>query len=237
MRTSATLRFPTSGFFHLDACAGSVLTPHDYITNVQKRLGNRVWVGGGQCRCCGNTQKPGATPKPRGSTTLAFTPVVCGMKLADPDITTETRGSHCFAIQASRYFHHRCCSRTQSGPGRVCGLLHCSGSSRSCCTGDIRSLQDGELRQQGINYRPLVWTADGRPHPAVTRTLQYAADIASRRNRQHLSAKSLHRRWKLRNPNRSPASEGSGDRDLDDSETDTAIPDDDDDSVSLASCT
>ena len=34
------------------------------------------------------------------------------------------------------------------------------------------------------------------PHPAVTRTLQYAADIASCRNGQHLSAKSLHRRWK-----------------------------------------
>ena len=32
--------------------------------------------------------------------------------------------------------------------------------------------------------------------PAVTRTLQYAADIASSRNGQHLSAKSLHRRWK-----------------------------------------
>ena len=35
--------------YHVDACAGSVLTPHDNITNVQKRLGNRVWVGGGQC--------------------------------------------------------------------------------------------------------------------------------------------------------------------------------------------
>ena len=40
----------------------------------------------------------------------------------------------------------------------------------------------GELRQQGIQYRPLVWTADGRPYLAVTRTLQYAADIASSRN-------------------------------------------------------
>ena len=54
----------------------------------------------------------------------------------------------------------------------------------------------GELRQQGIHDRPLVWTADGRPHPAVTRTLQYEEDIASNRNGQHLSAKSLHRRWK-----------------------------------------
>ena len=67
--------------FHLDACAGSILTPHDCITNVQKRLGNRVWVGGGQCRCCGsswthswNTEKLAALPKPSEDTTHAFTP-------------------------------------------------------------------------------------------------------------------------------------------------------------------
>ena len=35
---------------------------------------------------------------------------------------------------------------------------------------------------------------DGRPHPAVTRILQHAADIASSRNGQQMSAKSLHRR-------------------------------------------
>ena len=54
----------------------------------------------------------------------------------------------------------------------------------------------GELRQQNVHHLPRVWTADGRPHPAVPRTLQYEADIASSRNGQHLSAKSLHRRWK-----------------------------------------
>ena len=66
---------------HLDTCVGSVLTPHGHIMNVQKRLGNRVWVGGGQCRCAvpswthsWNTQKPAATPKPHEGTTLAFTP-------------------------------------------------------------------------------------------------------------------------------------------------------------------
>ena len=41
-----------------------------------------------------------------------------------------------------------------------------------------------------------VWTADGRPRPAVTRTLQYAADIASCRNGQHMSSQALQRRWK-----------------------------------------
>ena len=51
-------------------------------------------------------------------------------------------------------------------------------------------------RGQGILCRPLVWTADGRPHLAVTRTLQCAADIASSRNGQQMSAKSLQHRWK-----------------------------------------
>ena len=44
--------------YHLDACAGSVLTPHDYITNVQKRLGNRAWTGFGECRWCGSFLDP-----------------------------------------------------------------------------------------------------------------------------------------------------------------------------------
>ena len=32
-----------------------------------------------------------------------------------------------------------------------------------------------ELATAGIVFRPLIWTADGRPHPAAVRTLRYAA--------------------------------------------------------------
>ena len=118
-----------------------------------------------------------------------------------------------------------------------------------------------DLRNQDIHDRLLVWTADGRPQPAVTRTLQHAADIASSRNGQHLSAKILHRRWKheiqiarILQHGQSGSSQasstehcttgdmsplltdgGPGDDDLDDFKTDTAIPDDDDGIVSLAS--
>ena len=35
-----------------DACADSAHTPHDYITDVQKRLGNSAHTGFGQCRLC-----------------------------------------------------------------------------------------------------------------------------------------------------------------------------------------
>ena len=65
----------------------------------------------------------------------------------------------------------------------------------------------GELRQQKIHFRPLVWTADGR-HPAVTRPLQYAADIASTgmgsRCRRNPASQ-----METRNPNRSPTPKGS----------------------------
>ena len=97
---------------------------------------------------------------------------------------------------------------TAAVPGRSAALDVCVASSiAAAARGDAaqaafdRKLthyrnEMGELRQQNIHCRPLVWTADGRPHPAVTRTLQNAADVTSSRNGQHQSAKSLHRRWK-----------------------------------------
>ena len=45
-------------------------------------------------------------------------------------------------------------------------------------------------------YRPLVWTADGRPHPAVTRTLAIAAEMAATRSEQHADGRSLQARWR-----------------------------------------
>ena len=87
--------------YHLDACAGSVLTPNDNITYVLKRLGNRVWVGWQTvpllpfpswthswniAETCSNAD---AT---RGHNACVHA-VVCGMELADPDITAGPRGS------------------------------------------------------------------------------------------------------------------------------------------------
>ena len=72
--------------YHLDACEGSVFTPHDdIITNVQKKLGNRAWTGFGQCRLCGSfldhqlhlsTENFAAPPKPPWDTTHIFTPTL-----------------------------------------------------------------------------------------------------------------------------------------------------------------
>ena len=85
--------------YHLDACAGSVLTPHDYITDVQERLGNsvdRIWRVPLMRLFPGPTvatrRDPAARPKPREDTTHAFTLWYAVNKLADPGVTSEPRG-------------------------------------------------------------------------------------------------------------------------------------------------
>ena len=98
--TCATLRSPTSGFTTWTACAGSVLTPHDYTDqHVQKRI-RQLSLGGGRpvpmlwrsfldpqlehAETCSNAE---ATRRHYACVHVA----VCGMKLEDPGITTEPR--------------------------------------------------------------------------------------------------------------------------------------------------
>ena len=53
-----------------------------------------------------------------------------------------------------------------------------------------------ELAAAGIAFGPMIWTADGRPHPAYIRRLQFAVQIAVTRNGQQASAAALISRWK-----------------------------------------
>ena len=122
--------------------------------------------------------------------------VLGGLLLADPGITTQPRGLTSTQSRLADLF------ATSAVPGRSAALDVCVASpDAAAARGDAAQAafdrhEIPDLRNQGIHCQPLVWTADGRPHPAVTRTLQYAADIASSRNGQQMSAKSLQHRRK-----------------------------------------
>ena len=166
--------------YHLDACAGSVLTPHDYITNVQKILGNRTWTGFGQCRLCGSLLDHQMEHCEICSAARSFPghnacvhAVLGGLKLADdPGITTEPTGLTETQSRPADLFP------TAPVPGRSAALEVCVPSSNvAAARGDAaqaafdRKLSSyrqeiPDLRCQGILYRPLVWTTEGRPHPA-----------------------------------------------------------------------
>ena len=157
--------------YHLDACAGSVLTPHDCITNVQRRLGDRAWTG------------------------------IWRMPLfLEPQLE---HGETCSAAEATRG-HHTCV--------------------RAAVWALLRNAEGSQLRNPGrLIFSPPLLSQDAAPpwmyvspplkqlqpeetmcrrylvansHAAETKFRNCAADIASSRNGQQMSATSLQRGWK-----------------------------------------
>ena len=194
---------------HLDTRSGGVLAASDFVINVQKRLGAVSLASALSCRLCGAELDPQlehsetccVAEATRGHYACVRA-VVNGLKLADPSVTTEPRGLTTLTSRPADIF------TTAAVPGRSAALDVCIASpNAAAAAGDAaqaafsRKLRRyrseiRELRSAGIVFRPLVWTADGRPHPAVTRTLKYAAEIASTRNNQQSSASSLVSRWR-----------------------------------------
>ena len=148
---------------HLDACTGKCPHAAYWIASVQKRLGSGVWMGGGQCRCCGSFLDPqlgrsgacGTAEATRGHCACVHA-VVCGMKLADPGITTEPRGLTASQSRPSDIF------TTAAFPGRSAAVDVCVASFpiANCLTAGMKSQTCGT---RATHCRPLVWTADGRP--------------------------------------------------------------------------
>ena len=59
-------------------------------------------------------------------------------------------------------------------------------AAEAACRRKLRRYRNAipEVAEAGIAFIPMVWTADGRPHHATTRTLGHAADLATRRGGQ-----------------------------------------------------
>ena len=97
-KTCATRTSLTSGSTTWTPAREVFSRPHDFITNVQKRLGNTTWTGFGQRRLCGSFLDPQLEHGETCSTAEATRghygcvhAVLSGLKLADPG-TTEPRG-------------------------------------------------------------------------------------------------------------------------------------------------
>ena len=194
--------------WHLDSRSGSVLSDADYVACVLKRLGARALEGEKLCRVCGSQLDPvlehsetcalGEATRGHYACVRA---VVDGLRLADSNVSTEPQGLTSTMERPADIF------TTAAVPGRSAALDLCIASTNAASArGDaaeaafrrkLRHYRDAipELAEAGIAFRPLVWTADGRPHPAATRTLCYAAGQAAQRGGEGGSAQLL-RRWK-----------------------------------------
>ena len=125
-----------------------------------------------------------------------------GLRLADAGVTTEPRGLTSTQARPADMF------TVAAVPGRRAALDVCVASSNAAAAaGDAaegafrRKLRRyrreiPELGRAGISYRPLVWTASGRPHPAVSRTMRFAADLAANRSERHADSAAFLSRWR-----------------------------------------
>ena len=105
--------------------------------------------------------------------------VVDGLRVADPAVTTEPRGLTSTQARPADIF------TSAAVPGRSAALDVCIASPDAAAAGadavesafkrKLVHYRDviPELHTAGIAFRPLIWSADGRPHPAATRTLKH----------------------------------------------------------------
>ena len=195
--------------WHLDSRRGSVVAPCDYVCSVQRRLGARMYEREAQCRLCGSPLDPGLVHAdccdPAGATRGHYAVVralVRGLKLADPTTTTEPRGLTTTQSRPADILTNA------AVPGRSAALDVCvAAPSASRAAGDAaeaafrRKLRRyrreiPQLAAAGIVFRPMVWTANGRPHPVVTRTLAFAAEVAANRSERDVEPGALLSRWR-----------------------------------------
>ena len=195
--------------WHLDSRSGTVLAPCDYVSSVQRRLGARLCRGGIACRLCGCPLDPqlvhseccdraGAT---RGHYAVVRE-LVKGFKLADPSVATEVRGLTSTSSRPADILTFA------AVPGRRVALDVCVASpNASGAAGDAAEaafrrklrryrLEIPQLAAAGILFRPLVWTSNGRPHPAAVRTLHCAAEQAANRSDLDTTSRALLSRWR-----------------------------------------
>ena len=195
--------------WHLDARSGAVLAEPDYVVSVQKRLGARVYEGCSCCRLCGSPLDPQLEHSETCATAAAtrghyacVRALVEGFRLADPGVSTEPRGLTDTAARPADIL------TAAAIPGRSAALDVCVASPcAAMALGDAaeaafrRKLRHyraiiPQLAAAGISFRPMVWTAEGRPHPAASRTLKFAARLASTRGGGEAKSRGFLARWR-----------------------------------------
>ena len=128
--------------------------------------------------------------------------LVDGLRVADSAVVTELRGlvEGSSARPADVY-------TSAALPGRDAALdvtiaaQDAAGAGDDCCATAFR----GKMRKyakllvpmakDGVGFRPMVWSAEGRAHPVVGRVLSFAAELATRKH-QDACAKIFMQRWR-----------------------------------------
>ena len=192
----------------IDPRQGSRLAEEDFLTCLASRLGaERVPAGEVRCRQCGELLDASvghaSCCSPAESTRghyAVVTTVAEGMALADPALQTEAHGLLPTGERPADIL------TTAAIPGTKAALDITIASqdakhagTDACATAYRRKMNRYDsilpaLRRAGVVFQPLVWSAEGRPHPATVRILECALKLVRTRKGAEAAAE-LRGRW------------------------------------------
>ena len=187
---------------------GSVLLQDEYITAVQHRLGCSFFTEATRCHLCGEVldkQAAHASCCARAEATRGHYAVVNVLmnviRVADPSAATEVAGLA--TTDPSARPADILTNAAIPGRGAALDVVVASqeafGAGPDCvATAVKRKIRRyaailHELHEAGIAFRPMAWSAEGRPHPMVGRVLAHASEQVARK-RPSASAHEICRR-------------------------------------------
>ena len=185
-----------SWMWAVGSATGDYLRPHEFSRAISLRLGAPVLGNSCSCAVCGGRMDahgihslhcaPGEST--RGHNGVRDT--VLGLAtMGDSSSCIEPRG-----LVASRPGLRPADVLSSAACGRLAALdvgiayPGAAGSGDDACTAMVVSKRDkyagvlGELRDEGVEYKPLVWSCWGRPHCDAVSIVRAMAEAAARRS-------------------------------------------------------
>ena len=173
---------------------GSRLAHEDYVLALQARLGANIAASDLACRVCGEALDPQvshASCCAQAESTRGHYAVVAavadGIALADGGVQREVQGLTSTADRPADIL------TVGAIPGTTTALDVTIASQKAvqagldaCASAFRRKVRRyssilPELRQAGITFQPMVWSCEGRPHPATVRIMEFTLAAIGRK--------------------------------------------------------
>ena len=171
---------------------GAVLV--DASTALCRRCGEPLDAAAGHGLCCARAENT------RGHYAVVAA-VADGIALADPAFQTEVRGLVPSSDRPADILTIGALPGVQTALDvTIAAQDACAAGSDACASAYRRKIRRyasilPALRRAGVVFQPLVWSAEGRPHPATTRILDCVIRAVSGRRGKE-AAEDLRARWR-----------------------------------------
>ena len=194
--------------WNINLRCGSRMCEEDFLINISSRLGAQMVGEDAKCQLCGELLDRSVghglccarSEATRGHYAVVST-VVDGLVTVDPGVRTEVSGLVPSADRPADILTTAGVPGASTAIDVTIAAPDAKAAGKDACATAFRRKMTRyhhyfpTLRRQGVIFRPMVWSAEGRAHPATSRLLENAIRLF--RNRHGIEeAAAMRRRWR-----------------------------------------